>query len=436
MNTFKDYLKYRLKSSLLRTVAFAVIALVITYYGVSPALGYMDFPAGYEGEYNVEALVYAGYLELSGVSQILAIAAAAIAVLETAGFKNKRNLDTLYSLPLSRFQLALAHYLNGALQVFAIYTSSALCAIVTALPYADRLRLEFFPAYYLLSLIFGLGFYSFVCFFFGEGNTVADGASIAGMWLLAAYAFIGTLDVSVAFAPYRYVPRGSGLETPAFNVSYETWGLANAPISNIAALFTDMIGGGNADGGYDYYVPAINRGFAMFYVWGLIYAACGFGYFYSFVRKGAEKAGEISSSPFGYKFLVPFFACCLIFSLSYDTMFFSVIVIVLMVIGYVIYRRGIKLKESDILMIAAALALVFAMRSTLLIVYLLPLLGAVALAAVCLIKLIASLKRRESKEKAVLGALCLALAAALLIYMIVMVRLQGWSCFELAFSRL
>ena len=436
MNTFKDYLKYRLKSSLFRTVAFAVIALVITYYGVSPALGYMEFPAGYEGEYNVEALVYAGYLELSGVAQILAIAAAAIAVLETAGFKNKRNLDTLYSLPLSRFQLAIAHYISGALQVFAIYTSSALCAIVTALPYADRLRLEFFPAYYLLSLIFGLGFYSFVCFFFGEGNTVADGAIIAGMWILAAYAFIGTLDVSTAFAPYTYVPHGSGLETPAFNVNYEIWGLANAPISNIAAIFTEMIGGGNADGGYIYYVPAITKGFAMFYVWAFIYAVCGFGYFYSFVRKGAERAGEISASPFGYKFLVPFFACCLIFSLSYDSIFFSVIVLVLMVIGYVIYRRGIELRESDILVIAAVNALTFAVRVELLLVYLLPLLGAVALAAVCLIKLIASLKRQEGKRKAVERAICFALAAALLIYMIVMVRLQGWSFFEYAFSQL
>ena len=107
-----------------------------------------------------------------------------------------------------------------------------------------------------------------------------------------------------------------------------------------------------------------------------------------------------------------------------------------MVIGYVIYRRGIELRESDILVIAAVLALTYAVRVELLLVYLLPLLGAVALAAVCLIKLIASLKRQEGKRKAVERAICFALAAALLIYMIVMVRLQGWSFFEYAFSQL
>ena len=106
MNTFKDYIKYRLRSSLLRTAAFAAIALVMTYYYISPSLSIWNKAddIGADFYYKVPGGIYAGYLDLTFVGTVLIIAAAVIAVLEMSGFKNKRNLDTFYSLPLSRFQ--------------------------------------------------------------------------------------------------------------------------------------------------------------------------------------------------------------------------------------------------------------------------------------------------------------------------------------------
>ena len=121
MNTFKDYIRYRLKSSLLRTVVFAVMALILTYNSVSYSLSLFQSPDDgmyYQGfGYIGGEMMYKGYLDLSVSATVLLIVAAVIAVLEMADFKNKRNLDTIYSLPLSRAELALAHYISGAVQV-------------------------------------------------------------------------------------------------------------------------------------------------------------------------------------------------------------------------------------------------------------------------------------------------------------------------------
>lgn len=416
MNTFKDYLKYRLRSSLLRTVAFAVIALVMTYYSVSPTLSMWtvegDFRATFY--YEVPGGIYSGYLDLSYIGAIFVIVAAVIAVLEMSGFKNKRNLDTFYSLPLSRFGLALAHYVSGAVQVFAVFTAPVLCAFVMALPYIAYLKLWILPVYYIFSLIFGLGFYSFVCFFFSEGNTLVDGIVFAGMWFFVFVAILGTLNDSEAFS--HYLSNITIRDYKIVFADYSTWGMASAPLENLATVFTDMIGVGKN------LKPSAERimdTFYMFYVWAGIYAACAYGYFRSFVRRGAEKAGEISESPFGYKFLIPFYAVCLF--LSGVGILYSVFIFALMFIGYVIYRRGVKLKKSDIFAMIAALAVL------LLTLYrpienLLPFAAAAVLTVVLLVRFIAALCKKSGAKETVKRAVLFALSALLLAFLTV----SGW----------
>ena len=407
MNTFKDYIKYRLRSSLLRTAAFAAIALVMTYYYISPSLSIWNVAdnIGADFYYKVPGGIYAGYLDLTFIGVVLIIASAVIAVLEMADFKNKRNLDTFYSLPLSRFQLALAHYISGAVQVFAVFTAPVLCAFVMALPYIAYLKLWILPVYYIFSLIFGLGFYSFVCFFFSEGNTLVDGIVFAGMWFFAFAAILGTLNDSPAFEPYL-----SWIPTSHYDIIFPNyyWGSAEAPLTNLAVVFTDMIGVGksmmnNAD--------SIMHTFYMFYVWAGIYAACAYGYFRSFMRRGAEKAGEISESPFGYKFLIPFYAVCIF--LTGIALLYSVFIFALMFIGYVIYRRGVKLKKSDIFAMIAALAVL------LLTLYrpienMLPFAAAAVLTVVLLVRFIAALCKKSGAKETVKRAVLFALSALLL----------------------
>ena len=393
MTNFKKYLYYRFKKSFLRTAAFAVMALVLTYYWVTPTLlRYRDAEGGTyfgQGYYSGE-LSYAGYLDLSAASAVLIVAAAVIAVMETSDFKNKRNLDTFYSLPLSRRGLALAHYLSGALQTALIFTVSVICSFIMALPYASYMKLWLLPAYYLLSLIFGLGFYSFVIFLFGEANTVLDGIIFCGMWGIFGSLLLYNLTVVTApFAPYMTHTFWSNLH----NVG-DYWGMAYLPLGNLANLFTDMVSKTKA---FESTSTIISRTFAMFFVWAGIYIACAVGYFRTFCRKGAENAGEISSSAFGYKLLIPLYGLNLLIDNS-DFDILLVIYFALMIVGYVIYRRGFKFKKGDIAVLICTacsyflLAGVLQMSDDVLLA-----IGSVLFFIVSLCRLLGALK--ENKEK-------------------------------------
>ena len=99
----------------------------------------------------------------------------------------------------------------------------------------------------------------------------------------------------------------------------------------------------------------------MFLVWGVIGIAAAVGYVVSFAKKKAEKAGEISDSLFGYRILIPIYGLGLIFemrSLS-GLNILSLLSWILMIVGYIICRRGFKFKTSDIVIMAAGLVLAF-----------------------------------------------------------------------------
>jgi hypothetical protein len=156
--------------------------------------------------------------------------------------------------------------------------------------------------------------------------------------------------------------------------------------------------------------------FYMFYVWAGIYASCAYGYFRSFVRRGAEKAGEISESPVGYKFLIPFYAVCIF--LSGIALLYSVFIFALMFIGYVIYRRGVKLKKSDIFAMIAALSVL------LLTLYrpleqILPFAASAVLTVVSLVRFIVAVSKKRGKKEIIKRAVLFALSAALLAFLTV-----------------
>ena len=92
----------------------------------------------------------------------------------------------------------------------------------------------------------------------------------------------------------------------------------------------------------------------MFVAWGALGVASAVGYFITFVRKGAEKAGEISSSWFGYRLLIPIYGYSLLLEYNYLD-FMTVVIFALMIIGYIIYRRGFKLKVSDYIVTACGI---------------------------------------------------------------------------------
>jgi hypothetical protein len=99
----------------------------------------------------------------------------------------------------------------------------------------------------------------------------------------------------------------------------------------------------------------------MFLVWTMIGIAAAVGYFVTFVKRRAEKAGEISNSWFGYKTLIPIYGCSLIFEMRSSSGLnpLSLVSFALMIVGYIVYRRGFRFKKSDIIVMAAGLILAF-----------------------------------------------------------------------------
>ncbi len=329
--TFARYLTYRIKNSALRTIIFSLISVAIVFYYVwkennSP-----------QDRDNSGIVMFA---------VVMGIFATVIPMLETSCFKNRRNLDTLYFLPLKRVKLALAHYLSGFIQVFIIYSS---CFFTSYIYLAiletkkDSYNLSWLLLYYLISLALGLVLYSIFIFLLSEANTVLDGVIISFLWVFAAM-----LIMSVA---YDYFSSVNALNLIQQSGNIPSWGIIYAPITNITSVFADLVERLTYTASRDYHT------LVRYYIaWALAGIAAAAGYFHNMVRKGAENAEEITDSWFGYKVLIPVYGFCFI-KMNGDLNILTIVIIASMIIGYMVYRKSFKLKIWDYITVAACFLL-------------------------------------------------------------------------------
>ncbi len=337
MKVFGRYLNYRLKQSLLRTIVFSVLAMLICSTTVAESTR-----ESVEVEWRVSGI----YI----LAVILGIMCTLIPILELSGFKNRRNLDTLYFFPIKRVKMALAHYLSGAIQIFTVYTVSFLTTWIYLLVKTDYFDLRWMPLYYLFSLILGFVMYSVFAFIFNEANTVADGVLFCGLWVLAVYI------VLYAFMDYFLEPRIYLEDRVYYNIidSIISWSVIYMPINNLTVIFQELI-----EINYIFIAEKSNgqlylSQMYMFFAWLAVGIAAAVGYFVRFTRKGAEMAGEISESPWGFKLLIPLFGYSLLFMSGLEDVY-AIIIFALMLTGYFIYRRSFRIKVKDIIFTACGI---------------------------------------------------------------------------------
>ncbi len=336
MKVFSRYLIYRLENSTLRTVIFTILSVAITQMVVSESTGRMYAE-------NNETGIYI-------LAIILGLFCTLIPILETAAFKNRRNLDTLYFFPIKREKMALVHFLSGYIQIAIIYSVSFFSAYWYLAAQTNYFRLEYMMLYYLLSLLVGLVMYSVFMFLFGQGNTVADGVIFCVLWMFVIYLIAYVVRTEIL---RPYLQEHNMLEN---SVGIAEWGIIYAPINNLTVIFQDVIEVNREAHAYDYtnvYAQRYLSQAYMFFIWGVVGVAAAIGYFVTFVKKGAQKAGEISDSWFGYKLLIPAYGYTLILY-NGSTDIGLVLIIAMMVIGYIIYRRGFKFKVSDLIAMGCA----------------------------------------------------------------------------------
>jgi hypothetical protein len=352
MTTFKGYLGYRLKKTLLSTVTFSLLALAITSFYAR--IGAVTF-VGRRGYTGIESL-----------ATIVGIIASLIPMSELGGFKNRRNLDTLFFLPLSRFKMALAHYISGFLQMFTIYTVAFIGHWLCLLQFSHYYRLEYMPLYYFLLLFLGAVVYSVFMFIFGEANSGIDGVICAAVWSFALYLLMTAIAYPIRVLATELIYGGMDnvkyFEFTRRLSGFNEWFLPHAPINNLTVVFQSVMRGWDNFNGLEleHYFPTFKEAIArnyphwyMVFAWIAAGAASIWGYFRTFTRKGAERAGDISDSPFCYKSLIPICGASMVVLTSEGDGMMFFLSVSAMYIGYAIYRKSFRIKKSDVITIAA-----------------------------------------------------------------------------------
>ena len=341
MKIFAKYLGYRLEKSISRTLRFTILALAFTWSAVSESIWYTN---PQEIQYN-ETGIYILAIILGALCTI-------IPILELAELKNRRNLDTIYFFPIKRWKMALVQYLSGWIQTLIVYSVSFFSAWAYLEANTDYFALGYMFFYYILSLLVGLIMYSIFSFLFIQGNTVADGILFCGLWIFLIL-IVGSVVRTEILREYlndtAYWESSANLWTD--------WGIIYSPINNLTVIFQELIEINKDAMEYHYrtaYATRYLQELYMFLVWGALGIAAAVGYFLTFIKKGAEKAGETSSSWFGYKILIPAYgySCLLLWG---EEIILTVLVFAMMVIGYTIYRRSFKIKRSDIVATACGI---------------------------------------------------------------------------------
>ena len=334
MKTCASYFKYSLKKVLVEMLTLTVFALLLVHFSVSQSIVHWKA----DGVLDIRR----SDLCLWVPSAILGVLAAVLPLLRLSAFKSRRNIDTLYSFPLSRRKMVAVQLGMGIGEMFCAFTLSYLYFIFLYKLKAGAFHLFWLLPNYFVALVGGLIFYFFVAFFFWQGNTVADGIVFAIGFAGAPALFV--LDLSILF--------NSSLMSEA------VWYLPFWHLNNTTGLFyykamqdspevMEVMGEQLSNNAYFWELDSLANKFYMYIVWFFVACILAAMLFYFAGRSKAEKAGDISDSFLGYRTLVPFYGYSILLNSTERAWEFSPIIYLLMIVGYILYRRGFKLRMSD-----------------------------------------------------------------------------------------
>lgn len=319
MTSFKRYALYHAKSTLLRGAVTAAICLLL-------CLTFLDVTVIQENGVNTWA-----YISLSILPVMLAVLAFAMPLLELEGFRNRRNLDTLFSMPVSRTKMAAVHFLNGLLQITVIYSLCFACGIMRMLPAGSLLRTEMLLPYYVLTLLGGFIIYAVFCFILVQAETTADGVVLLMLYTFTPFVMLSALNMAVFREDVLY---------KAMNHSF-----LFSPLADMASRYERMIENVHAT----LTLPAETVG--MYIFWLVLGVAAVVGFFLTFARHRTEGVEGTSETWFGYRVLIPLLGM-LVAAMAGAEFILLVLTLIAMTVLYIIYRRSVRLRRSDLIMLA------------------------------------------------------------------------------------
>ena len=345
MSSFKKYFSYHFKTTLVRLLIMLGIALLLTFTFTSIMVHeerMYDYSTNPRTEF---AGMYAGG-SIDLIGWIAAICAMVLPVLELLPFKNKRNMDTLLSLPVGRGRLVFAHYLNGLIHMAVVLFGSFSLVAIKMIPYAYVFEIWMLIPFYLMLLLVSAILYSFFAFIFSVANTIADGI----VWM-HIYPILPVLSVQALYQiPDKYPSSAPSpiLFTPFYHFYQVTYKYCRYVVP---AIRFDKEEG--LDKIYSISCTEIsfeNEEIITLVLWALIAVACVVGLVLCFKRQRIEDLGGISSSPFGYMSLIPIMSATLVL-LSLHT----ALLVIFTFVWYIVYRRGFRFKIPDIIVMGTTL---------------------------------------------------------------------------------
>lgn len=283
--------------------------------------------------------------EIGTPISILAISCFVLPVLEFQFFKKRRNLDCAYSLPISRTEMGIVHYVTGLLLLVIPYTCSYILNFVLMLRYPGEFYLTPLLGHYFICLVLAVCFYSVFVFVYNQANSSGDGIWFIILWSLVFLVFM--MDYEVIMDKFyndyyrsQYQISNPLMGMPLLGLSEITYEYARvverSQWGDLNAIWTDT------------------TTMVMMVLWLVLGVASVIGFYFTFGKRGAQKTEEISESWVGYKLMIPVYA----FSgmlLVYSAPGMWLIIEGIALVGYMIYRKGFHLQKTDWIVLACLL---------------------------------------------------------------------------------
>lgn len=339
MKTFGQYFKYHFRSTFLRFVIMMAIVLTVSFVNIEDIVRYRyDFHQGYSPKTLIGTNV-----DMDIFTFIFGTLCTIMPIFELYGFRNRRNLDTIFTLPISRAKMLFAHLLNGWIHVTVAFVAEAVMIFSALRQEKDWVNESYIFGYYFSLLAIGLAAYLFFSFVFLQGNTVIDGIIFMAVWSFALMlAFMAVNNINYNYFreinPENYRVLNEWIDDIGVNMC------VFSPFGEITSMYESAM---SINYSSEIYLHKTIIGVTFWCVIGVISLVL---LYFTFKKQRVERVEDISNSPIGYKFLIPFCIISLIFY-EHTEIIYVLGELIAMLVAYIVYRRTFKIKKWDIIMI-------------------------------------------------------------------------------------
>jgi len=286
-------------------------------------------------------------LLLGPASTVLGMMSVFMPMAEFSMFKKRKDLDNLFSLPISRERMLGVHFLTGLITNAVVFVSCVIvvffCGLSIDLPLST---LVYLIPYCLLQLLWGTVMYAFFTFIFYEGNTAADGAIFVWAHCGVPLMFLGGIAALMEIV---------GLDQWDWFLEIAAGMSPISPFAWISSSFEELVCPVEDVDFFLELTPDLSSwltGTVFYLVAGIL---AGVAFFRYSGKKRVEHTGEISESWFGYRTLIPL-GLFPVFTTIGMVLPLAAVAFACTFAVYLIYRRGFHLRKWDWITIGALTA--------------------------------------------------------------------------------